>query len=214
MVTIVDYHLGNLGSIQNMLRKLGHQSTITSDPELIAIADRLILPGVGAFDRGMAKLRELNLVDILNYRVLEKRVPVLGICLGAQLMTRRSEEGSEPGLGWVNADTVRFFRDKPSTLPVPAMGWQEIRLPRPHWIFNALQERPRYYFVHSYHFKFDCTEDVIAWSEYGYEFAAAFACGTILGVQFHPEKSHRYGMSLLDAFARGAKSANNSKISD
>lgn len=205
MITIVDYHLGNLGSIQNMLRKLGHANQVSSDPEIIARAERLILPGVGAFDRGMLKLKELGLTEVLQHRVRKDRIPVLGICLGAQLMTRGSEEGNEPGLGWIAADTVRFFGGASNALPVPAMGWHELRVPVPHWLFDSIEEAPRFYFVHSYHFRCDREEDVLAYSEYGYEFAAAFGRDSVIGVQFHPEKSHKFGMRLLDAFARSAR---------
>lgn len=202
MITIVDYGLGNLGSIQNMLRKLGHQSELTSDPAHVAKAEALILPGVGAFDLGMRNLRELGLQEVLEKRVRAEGVPVLGICLGAQLMTRGSEEGSEPGLGWIAADTVRFAGPQMSDLPVPSMGWSPVRLGSPHTLFEAAGDDTRFYFVHSYHFRCDRAEDVIAWSSYGYEFAAAFAHANVMGVQFHPEKSHRFGMSLLDRFAR------------
>lgn len=201
MITVVDYGMGNLGSIQNMFRRLGHECVITTDAAVISAASRLILPGVGAFDRGMAKLRELHLREALEERVRDAGVPVLGICLGAQLMTRRSDEGEEPGLGWVAADTIRFFSREPVDLPVPSMGWSEVQRTTPHWIFDGMYEDPRFYFVHAYHFVCDHPSDVICTSRYGYEFAAAFASGNVVGVQFHPEKSHKFGMRLLDRFA-------------
>lgn len=201
MITIVDYHLGNLGSIQNMLRKLGYASEITSDPARVAAASALVLPGVGAFDLGMRNLRQLGLREVLDHTVLERKVPVLGICLGAQLMTRRSEEGQEPGLGWIAADTVRFGGPALGDLPIPSMGWSSVRSGVVHPIFPE-GETPRFYFVHSYHFRADNAADVVGWSSYGYEFAAAFAREHIVGVQFHPEKSHRFGMVLFERFAR------------
>lgn len=207
MITIVDYRLGNLGSIQNMLRRLGHECEITSEPARVAAATRLILPGVGAFDRGMESLDALGLREPLERRVREDGVPVLGICLGAQLMTRRSDEGQCRGLGWVEAETIRFFSREPHDLPVPSMGWHDVTLPRPHWLFEGMHPDPRFYFVHAFHFVLDRPADVLATSHYGYEFAAAFAHANILGVQFHPEKSHKFGMRLLDRFASGAPAA-------
>jgi glutamine amidotransferase len=193
MLTIVDYGLGNLGSIQNMLRKLGHPVEVVDDPERIDGASKLILPGVGAFDRGMDHLTERGLVGPLSKRVIADGVPILGICLGAQLMTRESEEGQRPGLGWLEARTVRFFSREPHDLKVPYMGWNDVEPTRPH---------PRFYFVHSFHFECERADDVLATSTYGYRFASAFAFRNILGVQFHPEKSHKFGMKLLDNFAR------------
>jgi glutamine amidotransferase len=206
MITIVDYGLGNLGSIQNMLRKLGHTSELTSDPVRVAEATAIVLPGVGAFDLGMRNLRELGLREALDHLALERKVPVLGICLGAQLMTRGSEEGEERGLGWVDADTVRFSGPALGDLPIPSMGWSTVRGGAPHFLFPSA-ETPRFYFVHSFHFRADAAADVIGWSTYGYEFAAAFARDHIVGVQFHPEKSHRFGMALFDRFARHVSEA-------
>jgi glutamine amidotransferase len=202
MVTIVDYQQGNLGSIVNMLRRLGHAASVTSDPAVISAAERLILPGVGAFDRGMDKLDELGLRESLERRVMSDGVPMLGICLGAQLMTRRSDEGQREGLGWVPAETIRFFSRTPLPLPVPAMGWGDVKFANPHWLFADMPPDPRFYFVHAYHFLCDDSRHVIAESHYGYAFAAAFASGNVIGVQFHPEKSHKFGMRLLDTFAR------------
>ncbi len=126
---------------------------------------------------------------------------MLGICLGAQLMTRRSEEGVEPGLGWIAADTVRFFGGQPSEHKVPAMGWLDVAPRRSHFLLDALPEDPRFYFVHAYHFRCDREEDVLLEATYGYRYQAAFAHGEVVGVQFHPEKSHKFGMILLRAFA-------------
>ncbi|HWB07126.1 MAG TPA: imidazole glycerol phosphate synthase subunit HisH [Verrucomicrobiales bacterium] len=201
MITIVDYGLGNLGSIVNMLRKLGIKCCLTGDPDKVAAAEKLILPGVGAFDNGMENLQRLGLIEILNARVLHDKVPVLGICLGAQLMTRRSEEGQLPGLGWVAADTIRFCsRQAMPDLKVPHMGWTDLSVPGETPLLEKNDEQ-RFYFVHSYHFLCDRAQDVIAVAHYGYGFTAAFCRGNIFGVQFHPEKSHRFGMALFKRFA-------------
>jgi len=201
MITIVDYGLGNLGSIANMLRKIGVVSESTSDPARIATAEKLILPGVGAFDNGMENLARLGLIEPLNQRVLRDKVPVLGICLGAQLLTRRSEEGKLPGLGWIEADTIRFFSRQPGAgLKVPHMGWNDLSLKKSSPLFADGSEQ-RFYFVHSFHFSCDQAEDPLAAATYGYEFTAAFSRGNVFGVQFHPEKSHKFGMEFLRRFA-------------
>ncbi len=203
MLVIVDYDLGNLGSIANMLRKLGHEAELTSDPTRIGDATRLILPGVGAFDQGMRNLRNRGLLEVLNYKVLTEQVPVLGICLGAQLMTRGSEEGESPGLGWIAARTVRFsLREVSGELKVPHMGWSDVSQQKPHPLFEGMYEEPRFYFVHSFHFDCEDAQDILTTTQYGYEFASSFARGNIWGVQFHPEKSHKFGLKLLDNFAR------------
>lgn len=207
MIGIIDYRLGNLGSIQNMLRKLGHASTITSDAAELRDCAGLILPGVGAFDNGMRSLRSLGLVEPLDELVRGAGRPVLGICLGAQLMTRRSEEGEEAGLGWVQADTVRFDRVRAPELRIPSMGWGDVTARHPHWLLEGMPEEPRFYFVHSFHFEVDDPADVLLEAHYGYDFAAAFAHGPVVGVQFHPEKSHKFGMFLLDRFARHVTAA-------
>lgn len=202
MLTIVDYRLGNLGSIRNMLRKLGFASEITSDPEALGESSGVILPGVGAFDNGMRNLRELGLIEPLNRLVLDRGIPILGICLGAQLMAQGSDEGTEVGLGWVRATNVRFDRARAPGIRIPAMGWGDVHPRRPHWILRDLPPDPRFYFVHSFHFRVENPEDVLLTATYGYDFAAAFATEEIVGVQFHPEKSHKFGMGLLGNFAR------------
>lgn len=203
MITIVNYGLGNLASIQNMCRKLGIDSVITDRAEVIETADRLILPGVGHFKAGMDNLHASGLKPVLDRLVMEEKKPVLGICLGAQLMTRHSEEGDVDGLGWVDADTVAFDTSRLGGLKVPHMGWTDIDIRAtedPIWA--RIPEEPRFYFVHSYHFKFRAAEEVAATCNYGYEFACAFRKGNIYGMQFHPEKSHKYGMRVLENFAR------------
>jgi len=203
MIHIVDYHMGNLGSIRNMLKYAGVPSVITSSPEDVAEAERLILPGVGAFDHGMASIEQLGLLDALNQAVLDRRVPVLGICLGMQLLTRSSEEGKRPGLGWVPADTIRFRFDEPAfeSLRVPHMGWNVVHPAKTDTLFADMASDAAFYFVHSYHAVCDEERHVLARAHYGYDFCCAVHRDNIFGVQFHPEKSHRYGWALLRQFA-------------
>lgn len=201
MVVIVDYGMGNLGSIANMIRKLGGSSVISSDPETVLGADKLILPGVGAFDHGMANLQEKGLLAALNSRVIEQKVPVLGICLGMQLMGRGSEEGDQPGLGWIDGSCIRFnFDNSTHDLRIPHMGWNTVIIKQQNRLIDNDTEDTRFYFVHSYHFQCNTPEQVLATTVYGYEFPCAVANGNILGVQFHPEKSHKFGMRLLTHF--------------
>ncbi len=201
MTTVIDYGMGNVGSIVNMGRKAGGSFTVSADPAVIAQADKLILPGVGSFDHGMTKLRERGLIPVLNQQVLERKVPILGICLGVQLFTRGSEEGVLPGLGWIAGDTIRFKRAvEPSTLKVPHMGWNFIEPARADPLLRDLPPEPRFYFVHSYHLVCDDAADVLAWTQYGHRFASAVQRGNIWGTQFHPEKSHKFGLALLKNF--------------
>lgn len=200
MIIIVDYNMGNLGSISNMFKKLGVPSKITSDPKEIAAGRKLILPGVGAFDAGMENLQRSGLLAVLNQCVLGAGVPTLGICLGMQLMTRRSEEGDREGLGWIDAEALRF-RPAEAALKVPHMGWNLVRPVRNAALIEGLPEEPRFYFVHSYHVRCHNPEDVLLTTQYGEEFHSAFQHGTVSGVQFHPEKSHKFGMALLRNFA-------------
>jgi glutamine amidotransferase len=202
MITIVDYGVGNLGSILNMLKKVGAKAQASSDPDVLRQADKLILPGVGAFDAGMKKLNETGLVPVLNELVLEEKVPVIGLCLGMQLMTRRSEEGTEAGLGWIDAETVRFkFGPENAQLKVPHMGWNTLDIRRLHPLVMNLGPDSRFYFVHSYHVVCQNEAEVVAYTDYGYPLAAIINKGNILGAQFHPEKSHKFGMQLLKNFA-------------
>jgi glutamine amidotransferase len=200
-ITIVDYGMGNLGSIQNMLKKVGSASIVSADKLAIERADKLILPGVGAFDTGMRRLGELGLIPILNRIALEKRVPVLGVCLGMQLLMRKSEEGHLPGLGWIEGEAVRFrFDAAQSNLKIPHMGWNTLSVRRPGILFKGIEGEARFYFVHSYHVVCARDEDVLATTEYGYPFASVIQHDNIMGAQFHPEKSHRFGMAMLKSF--------------
>lgn len=202
MIVIVDYGMGNVGSIRNMLHRVGAASVIAADPEAIRAADKLILPGVGAFDTAMERLERLRLVGVLTEKVVHEKTPILGICLGMQLLSRRSEEGQRAGLGWIDADTVRFrLEDSHGGLRLPHMGWNAIDVRRSSPILDDRYDESRFYFVHSYHVRCADEEDVLAVATYGIEFHAAVIRRNIMGTQFHPEKSHKFGMRLLRHFA-------------
>jgi glutamine amidotransferase len=200
LITIVDYGMGNLGSIQNMLRRLGVPAEITGEPEAIARAAKILLPGVGAFDSAMHRINAAGLRAVLDRKALEERVPVMGICLGMQLLTRASEEGRLPGLGWIAGETRRF----PSLpgLKVPHMGWNAVTAVRDSPLTAGLVAGSRYYFVHSYYVQADDACDAVLRTHYGISFDAVIAHGNLYGAQFHPEKSHRYGMAFLSNFAK------------
>ncbi len=202
MITIINYGMGNLGSVLNMYRRLGVPARISSDRDEILSAEKLILPGVGAFDAGMQRLHELDLVKPLTDKVKSDRTPVLGLCLGMQLLTGSSEEGVLPGLGWIEGRTVRFRVDPAqANLKIPHMGWNTTEVCKVSPLVSGLEQDARYYFVHSYHITCDDPDDVVALTHHGYDFPAIIHRGNIMGTQFHPEKSHRFGMQLLKNFA-------------
>jgi glutamine amidotransferase len=201
MVTIVNFGMGNLGSIHNMLTRLGFDVKITSDINEIKNAEKLILPGVGAFDQAMANLHNQELVPILNYLVLEKRIPILGICLGMQLLAQRSEEGKLEGLGWIDAEVIRFRFDPAQNLRIPHIGWNTLTVKQESCLFKKVYEESRFYFVHSYYVNCNSEDTVLTTTNYGFDFTSAVMQGNIYGVQFHPEKSHKFGMLLLKNFA-------------
>jgi glutamine amidotransferase len=201
VVTVVDLGVGNLGAIPNMLRRLGASAVITSSADDIAAASKLVLPGVGAFDPASARLDELGLRDALTQQVQDREVPVLGLCLGMQLLAESSEEGVRPGLGWIPGKVVRFRLDgSDASLRVPEMGWNHVRAVRPHPLLEGLGDRPRFYFAHSYHIECTRQEDVAAVTTYGYQFASVVTRAHVMGAQFHPEKSHRFGMKIFENF--------------
>jgi len=203
MITIVDYGMGNPRSMANMLKHIGFEAKVTSDIGEIAAAEKLILPGVGAFDAGMDQLDRTGLTKVLNGKALEEKTPILGICLGMQLFTRESEEGKRKGLGWIAAKTVKFNFDelRDGKLKIPHMGWNTVNLKKESKLFSGLEKEARFYFVHSYHLVCDDARDAVAATNHGYDFVSAVEHGNILGVQFHPEKSHKFGMRLLKNFA-------------
>lgn len=201
MITIVDYGMGNLGSIQNMFKRIKVASEITGDPERIGAAKKILLPGVGAFDAAMERIEASGLKNILDKKALEEKVPVMGICLGMQLLTKKSEEGRLPGLGWVDAETIKFtFSDH--TLKVPHMGWNLVHTTNNSPLIEDLPEEPRFYFVHSYHVQCSHPADVLTTTHYGIDFHSIIQHENIYGAQFHPEKSHKFGMKLLENFAQ------------
>jgi glutamine amidotransferase len=201
MIVILDYGMGNLGALRNMLKYVGASAVISRNPDEIARAHKLILPGVGAFDAGMSRLEASGLIPLLRRRVLDERVPVLGVCLGMQLMTRSSQEGNRGGLNWIEADTRRFDFPADGRLRVPHMGWNQVEFRRDCPLASSLPPEPRFYFVHSYHTVLDHeSQDWACRTNYGYRFVSGFARGNVYGVQFHPEKSHSFGMQLLRNF--------------
>lgn len=203
MIAIVDYDIGNLAAVSNMLRRIGFASTITADPEVIASAEKLILPGNGHFDTCMKNIRATGLLPLIERRVLQEGTPLLGICVGAQMLGTGSEEGSEPGLGWFDMKVRRF--PKKEGLRVPHMGWNQVTMPRPQDpLVRGLGDDARFYFVHSYYLEPSDPAMTLLACEYGLPFAAGVGRGNIAGVQFHPEKSHRFGKQLLLNFAEGA----------
>jgi glutamine amidotransferase len=199
VIGIIDYGMGNLRSVQKGFERVGATAEIVTTARQIEQADKVVLPGVGAFDRGMEALSESGIAEALSVAALERGVPILGICLGMQLMTKRSEEGRLPGLGWLDAEVVKFRFPEGSGLKIPHMGWNTLSIRRENPLIR-LEERQRFYFVHSYHVVCTNEPDVTATCGYGYDFVAAFAHNNIFGAQFHPEKSHRFGMSVMRNF--------------
>jgi len=202
MIAILDYGVGNLGSIANMIKRCNGDAAIVSSSDQIAVASGIVLPGVGAFDIGMSKLKASGLLPTLEHTVFTKKIPVLGICLGMQLLFESSEEGREQGLGWIPGNVKRFdFRGCDSArLKVPHMGWNEIRAKADRPLFKHFETAPRFYFVHSYYAVCNDEADIAATCRYGFDFTCAVQKGNVFGVQFHPEKSHKFGMQLFANF--------------
>lgn len=201
MIVIIDYGLGNLASVKNMFRKVGVQDVLISKREAdILKADKLLLPGVGAFDAGMQRLEDTGLIPLLNKKVLEQKTPILGICLGMQMLTKNSEEGNRTGLGWIDAEVVKFRPDQSLKLKVPNMGWEYIQVKRENALLNT-KSKTRFYFVHSYFVKCNDEKNILATSNFGGDFTCAVNRENIYGTQFHPEKSLSYGMEVLQNFS-------------
>ncbi len=200
MITIVNYGMGNLGSVQNMLRRLDIRCIITSDAREIESAEKILLPGVGAFDAAVQCIDELNLRPLLVRKAKEDKIPFLGICLGMQLLTGGSEEGALKGLGLVPAKTIKFQTS--SDLKVPHMGWNIVKQHTPSPLTEGFTADYRFYFVHSYKVICDYEENSILKTNYGGDFDSAIQHENIYGAQFHPEKSHKYGMHLLTNFSK------------
>jgi len=204
MITIVDYGMGNLGSIKNMFKYIGVEATIESDVDKIKNASKILLPGVGSFDTAMKKINESDLKEVLNEKALKEQVPVLGICLGMQLLTNSSEEGNLAGLGWINAKAMNFKDKIDKKYRVPHMGWNIVNRSNDSFLTNGFEEfdETRFYFVHSYFVKVEDEKNSILKTDYGVEFDSAIQKDNIYGAQFHPEKSHKFGMKLFENFAR------------
>ena len=198
MITIVDYGVGNVRSIANMLKKAGASALITDDIAAIEKSDKIILPGVGAFDTAMKELDRRGLRAVLQYKAMEEKVPLLGICLGMQLLTRGSEEGQEPGFGWIPGYAYRFPRSE--SLKVPHMRWNQAAVTQASALTQGLDGEARFYFVHSYYVRAEDQAHAIMRTEYGISFDAALQKENIMGVQFHPERSHKFGLKLLHNF--------------
>lgn len=203
MIAIIDYGIGNVSSISNMFKKIGVSAILTSDHNTISQADKIILPGVGSFDSGMTKLHESGLVEIIKEHTLINKKPLLGICLGMQMLGTGSEEGKETGLSFIPFTNKKFSFDEDVKFKVPHMGWNIVSpLMKDDPFLYGLEGVQRYYFVHSYHAVCESPENVLLECDYGYIFTAAVKKDNIYGVQFHPEKSHNFGMALLENFAR------------
>mgnify|MGYP001205709795 CR=1 FL=1 len=201
MISIVDYNLGNVASIRNALDYLGEDSEIISDTNKIKGAEKLILCGVGSFDKAIENLSTLDLLEALNYAVIDRSTPILGICLGMQIMGNSSEEGIRPGFGWIEANCKKISFENDPTLKVPNNGWRNINPRNDSSLFRDAVIAPRYYFNHSFHMVCQDDNDIAAKFEYGTEIVCSIERDNIFGVQFHPEKSHSFGMAVLLNFA-------------
>lgn len=199
-ILILDYGMGNIYSVTKKLSRLKINSFVSSSEEAILTADKIILPGVGHFGKAMENLKKLNLIEILNHEVLIKKKPILGICLGMQLMANKSEEGNVDGLGWVDADVVKFNITNKLKYKVPHTGWNQVTISKESKLMNNIPESSEFYFVHSYHFKAKNSLDILNETEYEGRFASAIEKENIYGVQYHPEKSHDIGEILLKNF--------------
>lgn len=198
---IINCGAGNIGSLVNMLKFLNIEAKVTDDWRELTKASRIILPGVGAFDSAMSYLESRDgLIDTFKNKALDECIPILGVCLGMQLLLDYSEEGTSPGLGIINGFCEKFsFQDK--SINIPHMGWNHVEIAKPSAILDDF-DKMRFYFVHSYHCKVNRSEDILLTTQYGENFVSGISNGNVHGVQFHPEKSHKYGMKLLNNFMK------------
>jgi glutamine amidotransferase len=200
MIVVVDYGAGNIGSVLNMLRKAGGEVLASARAEDLLGAQKIVLPGVGSFDHAVRRLQQLGLAESIRERA-QAGVPLLGICLGMQLLAFASEEGELPGLGLIPGRVRHFtFEANLSSLRIPHMGWNQVVTSKPHALAAGLETDTRFYFVHSYHYDCDDPADELFRTHHGYDFTSGIQRGNIMGVQFHPEKSHRFGMQLFKNF--------------
>lgn len=201
-VIILDYGMGNLHSVKKKLQRIGVNAEVSNNPSKIVGASKLFLPGVGHFSKAILNLKTLNLHDALNEAVLVKKTPILGICLGLQLMAKISEEGKVEGFGWFDAEVVHFNIQDQLKHKIPHMGWNNVKNNKKSLLFDGIPESQEFYFVHSYHIKSNNEEEILATSEYEYSFVSALEKDNIYGVQFHPEKSHDLGEKMLANFLK------------
>ncbi len=202
MIAIIDYGLGNVRAFANIYKRLNIPHAVVSRADELQRADGIILPGVGAFDHAMERLEQSGMRRALDEQVRNRRVPVLGVCIGMHMLGRSSEEGRLPGLGWIEGEVKKFDPTAVTAkINLPHMGWNDVRPAGRSALFEGLEENAVFYFLHSYYFSCDHDGDVIALTEYGRPFASAVNSGNVCGVQFHPEKSHRHGIRLLANFA-------------
>jgi len=202
MITIIDYGMGNIGTIVNKFEKLDIPVKVTSDPSDIQSAEKLILPGVGSFDAGIKNINNLNIINPLKKAILENQIPILGICLGMQLFTKKSEEGSLAGFGLFDCNTIKFQIPRHETrLKIPHMGWNTIKILQESPLLENISKDPRFYFVHSFHVNCQIQGFITAVTNYGYDFPSVIQNKNIYGVQFHPERSHSQGLTILKNFA-------------
>ena len=199
-LVIVDYRTGNLNSVKKCLDRMKVSSIISSTPRDIINADKIILPGVGHFGRAMTNLKELHLLDTLHEAVLVKQKPILGICLGMELMAKGSEEGSAEGLGWLDAQVINFKVSDKTKYKVPCIGWNQIQIRKNSLLMNNISESSEFYFLHSYHLKLNNQSDILSETQYDYFYPSAIEKDNIFGVQYHPEKSHDAGAHLIKNF--------------
>jgi len=202
MITIVNYGMGNLGSVLNMFKKVGAQAQVSSDLEVIRKASKILLPGVGAFDTAIQRIHAVGMKEVLDHKALEEKIPVLGICLGMQLLTEGSEEGKLPGLGWIKGSTFNFKNRIDSNLKVPHMGWNTVRISKQTALTKGYEGEIKFYFVHSYYVLVKNENNSMMKTGYGVEFDSAVVNDNIFGAQFHPEKSHKFGMKLFENFSK------------
>lgn len=203
MITIIDYGVGNINAFLNIYKSLGVDVKIAQNSSELNGATKLILPGVGHFDYAMNKFQNSGMIDEVSELVLIKTVPVLGICVGMQMLATSSEEGNLNGLGWIDASVKKIDTSLlMQTTQLPHMGWNDVEVEKSNLLFRNIETRPKFYFLHSYYFQCNQQDNVIASSTYGNTFTCAVNFNNIYGVQFHPEKSHQYGIKLLENFSK------------
>ena len=198
-IGVIDYGIGNVSSICNIIQKVGSEVKVLSSPEMIENVTAIILPGVGSFDKAMCKLEEGGWIEPLYKHAVVNNKFFLGICLGMQLLTKNSQEGKEKGLGFVDAETVSFDINKMTNeKKIPHMGWNVVNVKNNNTLFALDEPEKRFYFAHSYHVVCNNKKDILLTTDYGYSFTSSFRVGNIIGVQFHPEKSHHFGYQFFE----------------